>query len=268
MKKRGGALLGLAAVLLLLVGYLFGPAPLAAAEETKKLIFDKANLLTEDEYLKLNKLANELGAKRDTDIIIITTHNDQNLDVVAITEKFYDTQAPGYDKPHGNAVLLTLDMRNREVYLAGFYKAKDYLGDDRLDKIRGKITPDFSEGDYGQGFEKYIRTSYKYLGFKPGVNPDNIMFNIWFQLALALAIGAIVVGTMAARTGGRITVSRQTYEDGSTSGIVGKEDRYIRTTVTKQKIEKSSGSSSSSGGGGGGGITGGGHSHSGSRGSF
>lgn len=267
MKKRGG-LLGLAAVLLLLVGYLFSPAPfVTAAVETKKLIYDKANLLTEEEYIELNKLANELGAKRDTDIMIITTNNDQNLDVVVITEKFYDTQAPGYDKPHGNAVLLTLDMRNREVYLAGFYKAEYYLGDDRLDKIRGKITPDFSEGDYKQGFEKYIRTSYKYMDFKPGVNPDNILFNIWFQLIGALAIGAIVAGIMAARTGGRVTVSRRTYEDGSTSGIVGKEDRYIRTTVTKQKIEKSSGSSSS-GGGGGGGITGGGHSHSGSRGSF
>ncbi|MCM3041550.1 TPM domain-containing protein [Paenibacillus motobuensis] len=268
MKKRG-ALLGLAAIILLLVGYLFSPVPFAtAAVETKKLIYDKANLLTEEEYLELNKLANELGAKRDTDIMLITTNNDQNLDVVAITQNFYDNQAPGYDKPHGNTVLLTLDMRNREVYIAGFYNAKQYLGDDRVDKIRGKISSDLSAGNYKQAFEEYIQSSYEYMGIKPGVNPDNILFNIWFQLGGALAIGAIVVGIMAARTGGRVTVSRRTYEDGSTSGIVGKEDRYIRTTVTKQKIEKSSGSSSSSGGGGGGGITGGGHSHSGSRGSF
>jgi len=265
--KRKGALLGLTAVLLLLVGYLISPAPFAAAAiENKKLIYDKANLLSEEDYIEVNKMANEYGAKRDTDIIIITTNNDQNLDVVVITENFYDNQAPGYDKPHGNAVILTMDMRNHDVYLAGFYKAERYLDDGRLDKIRNKITSDFSEGHYKQGFEKYIKTSYKYMGFEPNVNPDNILFSIWFQLGGALVIGALVVGIMAARTGGRVTVNRHTYEDARTSGIVGKQDQYIRTTVTKQKIEKSSGSSSS--GGGGGGITGGGHSHSGSRGSF
>ena len=102
------------------------------------------------------------------------------------------------------------------------------------------------------------------MGFKPGVNPDNILFNIWFQLGGALVIGGIVVGLMAYRSGGRVTVNSHTYEDASTSGIVDRQDQYIRTTVTKRKIEKSSGSSS----GGGGGITGGGHSHSGSRGKF
>jgi uncharacterized protein len=103
------------------------------------------------------------------------------------------------------------------------------------------------------------------MGFKPGVNPDNILFNIWFQLGGALAIGGIVVGMMVYRSGGRVTVNRQTYEDASNSGILDRQDQYIRTTVTKHKIEKSSGSSSS---GGGGGVTGGGHSHSGSRGKF
>ncbi|MNE72309.1 hypothetical protein D3C80_1682370 [compost metagenome] len=104
------------------------------------------------------------------------------------------------------------------------------------------------------------------MGFEPGVNPDNILFNIWFQLGGALAIGGIVVGMMAYRSGGRVTVNRRTYEDASTSGIVDHQDRYIRTTVTKTKIEKSSGGGS--GGGGGGGVTSGGHSHSGSRGKF
>ncbi|WP_028551953.1 TPM domain-containing protein [Paenibacillus sp. UNC451MF] len=254
------------AVLFFFMVYLAVPAQIImAAMEEKTLIYDDAKLLTPEEYQALNTMANQYGVKRETDIIIITSNNDKNVDVKKMTENFYDEHGPGYDKSHGNAVILTLDMRNRDVYLAGFYKAEQLLGDGRLDKIRGKITSDLSSSNYKQAFETYIKTSYKYMGFKPGVNPDNVLFNVWFQLGGALAIGGIAVGIMAYRSGGRVTVNRQTYEDASSSGVLDRQDQYIRTTVTKHKIEKSSGRSS---GGGGGGITGGGHSHSGSRGKF
>lgn len=253
-------------VLLCLAAYLVIPFGTSAAAETKKLIYDEANLLTEEEYMELNAMANEYGAKRETDMIIITSNNPDNVDVKLMTQDFYDEQAPGYDKPHGNAVILTMDMRNRDVYLAGFYKAEELLDDGRLDRIREKITPNLTNGDYKLAFEKYIKTAHKYMGFKPGVDPDNPLFNFGFQLITALVVGGIVVGIMTYRSGGRVTVNRRTYEDASTSGIVDRQDQYLRTTTTKRKIERNT--SSSSGGGGGGGITGGGHSHSGSRGKF
>lgn len=265
--NRQGAFLAVLLLFLLLVV----PVPImAAAMEEKTLIYDDAKLLTPEQYHELNTMANQYGAKRETDIIILTSNNDQNVDVQKMTENFYDEHGPGYDKPHGNAVILTLDMKNRDVYLAGFYKAEQFLSDGRLDKIRGKITSALSSGNYKQAFENYIKTSYKYMGVKPGVDPDNVLFDIWFQLGGALAIGGIVVGIMASRSGGRVTVNQHTYEDASSSGILDRQDQYIRTTVTKHKIEKSSGRSSGGGGftGGGGGTTGGGHSHSGSRGKF
>lgn len=250
-------------VILLLVGISL-PGLAAAAGETKKLVYDEAGLLTQDEYNELNAMANEYGAERETDIIIYTSPNEAGADVMKMTQDFYDEMGPGYDKQHGNAVILTLDMNNREIYLAGFYKAKEYLGDSRLDKIRNRITPNLSDGNYEQAFATYIKTAHDYMGYKPGVNPDNILFKLWFQVIVAIAIGGGIVSWMAYNAGGRVTVQRQTYEDGSTSGVLDHRDQYIRTTVTRRKIEKSS----SGGGGGGGGTTGGGHSHSGSRGSF
>ena len=276
------------AILFFFVVYLAVPMELTAtAAELKTLIYDEAGLLDQEEYDELNVMANEYGAERETDIIILTSNNDNNIDVMQMTQDFYDEQAPGYDKPHGNAVILTMDMRNREIYLAGFYKAKEYLDDSRLDKIRDKITPDLANGDYGLAFGQYIQTAHEYLGIEPSVNsgvnsninsgnnssiypnensnvdPDNILFNGWFQLAVSLGLGGLIVGVMAYRSGGRVTVNRHTYEDASTSGILDRRDQYLRTTTTKRKIEKNNG-----GGGGGGGTTRGGHSHSGSRGSF
>lgn len=275
MKKKNRAFL----VVFLLFVFIFVafPHPIAAAEESeskttgKSLIYDEAGLLTQAQVDSLNVMANEYGAKRETDIIIYTTLNRENIDVEVLTEDFYDEHAPGYDQEYGNAVILTLDLHNRKMYLAGFYKAEEYLDDSRLDQIRSKITSDISRGDYELGFEKYIKTAYKYMGFRPGVNPENILFNIWFQLAVSVGLGGVIVGIMTYRSGGRITVNRQTYEDASTSGIIDRKDRYLRTTVTKRKIERNNNNNGPGGGGfggGGGGMTKGGHSHSGSRGSF
>ncbi|MGG1550461.1 TPM domain-containing protein [Paenibacillus ferrarius] len=260
---------GLLAALYLLVGCLAGltipVGSAAAADESKNLIFDQANLLSQQEKAELNALANQYGAERETDIIIFTSTNQANQDVQRITEDFYDDQAPGYDKAHGNAVILTMDMKNRQVYLAGFAKAEDSLDSGRLDKIREAISPDLTSGHYKQAFERYMTLAHKYMGFKPGVNPDNLLFALWFQVGAAVIIGGLIVGIMVYRSGGRITVNRATYEDSGASAVLDHADQYIRTTITKSKISKNDGGGS---GGGGGGVSSGGHSHSGSKGSF
>ncbi|WP_411344682.1 TPM domain-containing protein [Paenibacillus sp. WLX1005] len=232
---------------------------------TKTLVYDDANLLTTQQKQEITEMANQYGALRQTDFVVYTTNNDSNLDVVKLTEDLYDNKAFGYNQKYGSAAILTLDMRNRDIYLAGFGEAEQLLDDSRLDKIRDYITSDLSSGNYTTAFEKYIQRSYEYMGYRAGVNPDNWLFKFWFQAALAILVGVIIVWIMAYRSGGRVTVDRATYEDASASSLLDHYDRYINTTVTKQKIEKSS---SSSGGGGGGGTSSGGHSHSGSRGSF
>lgn len=260
----------LGAVLFFLVAYLMAPALMVRAADDKPLIFDEANLLSPEEREELNAMANEYGAERETDFMILTVNSVPNDDYETWTENFYDEYAPGYDKPHGNTVILTIVMSardgSRNVHLEGYYKAEKYLDAGRLLKIQNKIIPDLSRGNYKQAFEKFIKTAHRYMGFEPDMNPDNILFNLWFQLGSAAAIGAIAVGVMAYRSGGRVTVNSRTYEDTSTSGILNQQDRYVRTTVTKQKIERNT--SSGSGGGGGGGVSSGGHSHSSSSGKF
>ena len=238
-------------------------APVSAAE-IKPLVYDEAGLLTQEEAYELNALANEYGALRETDIMIVTIDSPDAYDVKEMTQDFYDDYGPGFDRWHGNTVILMLDMTHRELYIAGFYKAKEYLDDDRLDKIRDTITSDLSDGNYKLAFQTYIEKVDYYMGFPPGVNPDNLLYNLWIQLGISVVIGGGIVTLMVRRSGGRITVNSRTYENASTSGVLAHEDRYLHTSVSRRKIE----SSSSSSDGGGGGTTSGGHSHSGSRGSF
>ena len=237
-----------------------------AAADTKQNIYDFAFLLTDEEVAELEDLANTYGEKRETSFIILTTNDTGGKDIVDYAEDFYDKEAPGYDKPHGNTAILTIDMKNRDVYLAGFYKAEEYLDDSRLDLIREKITPDLTDGNYYDAFHTFIETSSKYMGIRPGVNPDNPLFNLWFQLLISIGVAGIVVGLMLYSSGGKITVNDRTYMDAGNSKVLDRRDAYLRTTVTKQR--KPSNNNNNGGGGGGGGVSRGGHSHSGSRGSF
>ncbi len=259
----------MAAVLLVLFLTLGSPMRLSAAAETaepvKQLIYDEAGLLQQDEYDELNLLANQYGAERETDMIIVT-YNVKGYDVMKFTQDFYDEMGPGFDKRHGNAVILSLNMSDRELYLAGFYKSKTYLSGARLNKIRDTISSDLTDGNYKLAFQKYIEKAHRYMGVHPSLNPDLFVFNVWVQLGFSLLVGWIIVKMMLRRSGSRKTVDAQTYEDGRTSGVLDYEDKYLHTSTSSRKIESSSSSSSSSSDGGG--TTSDGHSHSGSRGSF
>ena len=254
-------------MLLLMVFMMLSVYPLMASENVSQKVYDFGELLTAEEKDELEALSHAYSEKRQVDIIILTTTDTKGKDVVGYMEDFYDEQGLGYDKPHGNTAILTIDLQHREVYVAGFYKGEQYLDDSRCDLIRTKITPDLSEGNYYQAFHSFITLAYKYMGIRPGVNPDNILFEGWFQVLVALGVAGISVGIMAYRSGGQITTGGATYLDSSRSGVTDRRDVYVRTHTTKHK-KPSNNSGGGGGGGTGGGTTSGGHSHSGSRGSF
>nr|WP_245959381.1 TPM domain-containing protein [Neobacillus piezotolerans] len=296
-------------LVLMLMLLVFPLGILTANAETfdrNHFIYDYALLLTDDESAELQHAASELGKERETAFIIITLDGTNGKDIVQYVEDFYDEHGPGYDQPHGNTAILAIDMNERDVYLAGFKKAEQFLDDSRLDLIREELTPDLSGGQYFAAFSTFINRAYEYMGNEPDfgtgsytgngsdvgnggytgngfvgsphVNNDyefagqpstNIFFQWWFQLMVSLIVAGVVVLIMAYGAGGRVTVNAQTYMDGHRSKVVNQYDNFVRQTVTKQRKPSNNNHSRGGGvGGGGGGVTMGGHSHSGSRGKF
>lgn len=239
------------------------------ASTAKQRIYDFAQLLSPEQVKSLEALAAKHSEKRETDMIVLTSQDADGKDIVKYMEDFYDEKGLGYDKAHGNTVILTLDMGARDVYVAGFYKGEKYLDNQRSDLVRRKITSDLSEGDYYEAFSLFIKTSSKYMGFRPGANPNSPLYNIWIQLLISLGVGGIAVTTMTYKSSGRMTVNEGTYRDPSNSRIIERRDNYIRTRTSKtRKPSNNNSGGGSSFGGGGGGRSSGGHSHSGSRGKF
>ncbi|BEV38769.1 TPM domain-containing protein [Bacillus stercoris] len=229
----------------------------ARASESQQHVYDHAHLLSKTEIEKLESLSAELSAKRDTDFIIITTKSTNGEDIADYAGDFYDR----YGK--GSTAILTIDMADREVFISGYQKAEKYLDNSRLNSIRNTISSDLSNENYFKAFEAYIQLSYKDMGIKPGINPDNIFFTWWFQLIAAIAVGGIAVSIMLYQAGGKVTVNGNTYMDQRTSDVIDQYDTYIRTTVTRERKPSNDKDSGSDGG-----VTKGGTSYSGSRGSF
>lgn len=251
----------------IIIIYLLGGVSLAIGED-KNRIFDFADLLNKEEKQDLEVLAKKYSKKRETDFIILTISEPGGVDIVDYVEDFYDEKGLGYDKTHGNVAILTIDMENRDIYLAGFYEAEKYLDDHRLDKIRNRIGPALSSGNYYDAFRDFLNTANRYMGVRPGVNPDNILFNLYFQILASLILAGGIVGALAYNSGGKSGAYAASYEDYDNTRIISRHDTFIRSSVSRRKkpSDKSSGGGSSFGGGGG--VTKGGHSHSGSRGKF
>ena len=243
---------------------LFGSISAGAQEQR---IYDDANLLTAEQVKALETQAEEYFNEWQTDFIIITTEDADDLDIMVYMQNFTDELAEQFNRPEDNMTVFAIDMKSRDFYLSGFGLGKEYLDSGRLDMINQRVTPYLSDGNYYKAFETFFEKSDEYLGVRPGVNPESIFLNTFFQLAVAAGLGGIIVFFMAYNSGGRVTVTSGTYMDQNNSKIVQQRDNYVRKTVTKRK--KPSNNNSGGGGfGGGGGMSGGGRSHSGSRGSF
>ncbi|WP_405100529.1 TPM domain-containing protein [Oceanobacillus sp. FSL H7-0719] len=230
-------------------------------------IYDDANLLTDEEIADLEEKAAVYYDEWKTDFIVITSNDADGKHIKDFMGDFTDDLAEQFDRAQDNMVVITMNMKTRDFYVSGFGIGKKYLDDKRIDDTVNKISPFLSKGDYYKAFDTFFDWTENYLGVSTDINPNSLFFNTFVQLAIAIGLAGLIVFFMAYSSGGRVTVTNNTYMDHENTRVVRQHDRFIRKTVTKRKKP----SNNSSGGGrpgGGGGMTGGGRSYSGGGGKF
>ena len=155
-----------------------------------------------------------------------------------------------YGEKYKNCIILTIDLsENRYANITSQNELKTKLDNERRILALKKFQPMLSKGNYYDAYEKYMNTVNHYQKIKPGINPDNIFLKTWFQLILALAIGGITITIMIYNSGGKITVTGQTYFDKEGSRTVSKHDHYTHTRTTRTKRETRNNNSSGGSGG-------------------
>lgn len=267
------------------------------AEAPRPHVYDEAGLFSDYERADLEEQCITYGEDVGLEIMILT-HNDPNaIYAEDYIEDFEDKL------PVGDRVYLLIDLYNRDVFIEGYGKAETYIHSKRIDKILDEIVPDLSDGNYYAACLTYIKRSAEYMKDDSELNYDHnysktpqnsnpnapyydetwptdrypdyttrpasssFFTNVWVQLIISIIIGAVVVGLMAYNSGGRMTAGSSNYLDHGRSGLIGRRDDYIRTTVTRVKKPSSNNTGSHAKGGFNssgfrGGVSSGGRSHS------
>lgn len=254
----------LSSIVLLLIIILSILIPLKAnASEYKLNVNDSANLLSVSQVENLNTLLRKYSDKYGIDIVVLTVKGLEGKSDRNYLEDYVDSalDAGIYSE---NITILQFDTDSRYCTIQAYGSCEQIIDDDNIEYILDVVAPQISDHNYYNAFSDFAEgVNHYYDNPRYEFRREPFYLKTWFQLVAAIAIGGIVVGSMAYHSQGRNTVNNHTYLDERRSGIVAKRDIYIRTSVTKVKkpsTNENGGGGRSSGGGG---FSGGGRSHSG-----
>lgn len=214
----------------------------------KQRVFDEANIFSAQEIEQLEAEAQAYSVKQKTDFIIVTLReNYSNSALKDHLGNFYEEEKLGFDRGHGSASLLGIDVGSREVYIDNYYRASEYLDNYRTDLVLDDMMDDLKNDNFYEASKQFLVSANEYMKYVTWVKPNNLFLKSYVQLIIALIIAGLVVWRMVYTSGGKVTTNLQTYLNPKTTRVRRRKDRYIRTTVTRRRKP----SSRSSGGGGG-----------------
>lgn len=229
----------------------------AFADTGEQRVYDKAGLLGAQEIETLEALSREIGQRYNASIYMLTDKSSNGLSRKRYIEDFADQM----EVTNSTIIFVNMEEGDRGVEIQGYGTNEFYMNDSRIEHVLDKIVPYLSAGEYYTALTTFLEQTETYLGRNP--KEDSLLANSWFQLAVSLAVGGIVVAIMAVHSGGKVTVNERTYLDSSRSKVIARHDDFVRTATTRVRRPQSN-----SGGRGGGGVSMGGRSHSGGGRSF
>lgn len=259
MKKRILSLLLALCMTVLLAGGVYA----LASEPQLPYVTDAAELLSDDDELKLTQMALQVEDTYDVGVYMVIVEDYRAFDPSGVYEATYGiyheyTMGVG-DRREGIMLLLSMDARDYALFRYG-EKTAYAFNDYGLAKLEEEFLDNFAENDWVGGFEDYIRACASFLesaeAGKPVSKSPVTMLLLFAAISLLIAaiVCAVLVGQMK-------TVHKKTSAEGYAVGAVHLTDQYdqfTHRTETRRKIERSSssGSGHSESGGGGSGRSG------------
>jgi len=232
--------------------------------DTTERVFDYADVLSDAEEDSLREVIAQKEVETRSDIVIVTLNEtleeyvkpyeeiigpvSTDKWVMVYADNFYEEHKFGFDKPIGDGTLL----------VDNWYREPDgWVYSWML--TSGRVRDTFSEGmidyvvDYSLAvvedspYEAYYRFVSEYENTY--IQDDGEVYNPMVLLLGSFVIAAIFFAVNCIGRRGKKTTTSSTYVAGGRPVIRLREDHFIRTSVTKTRIQ----TDSSSGGGGGGG---------------
>lgn len=252
--------------------------------ETER-VFDYADVLTDEEEDGLRKLIAQREQQTQCDIILVVMN--ESLEEYAKgyfpesygeewamikADNFYDEHGFGWNKyqesDDGDGILL-LDNWYREsdgkvhTWISTSGKVYDEFSVSMINSVLDAVYDYDIEAEPYMAYRAYVDAFYNEMLIANGSMARNAIECPWgLVLGVPLVVAIVFILINLSGKEGKKTTQVNTYVAGVGRPVFKvNENRFIRKSVTRRHIERSSGSSHS--GGGGGHISSGGHSHGG-----
>lgn len=237
-------------------------------------VYDYAEVLTPDEEEYLEDLIATYEKKSQCDLVLVTIDKEVGQSdaewtnsMVNIADDFYDQNAFGYDKPHGDGALLLDNWYHAGqndsqagTWLSTSGKLEYAIGESEEKNIFRALDDGFETSTvdaYAQALKKTAQYGMDDSVKEPFQFPWLIVFIV------PLIVALIYMAANMKQAPGVDTTSSTTYVPGGQPYIKTSRDDFIRKTVSKVKIETESSSRSGGGGSYGHHTSSGGYSHGG-----
>ena len=239
----------------------------AAAEQTGaqlSYVTDAAGLLSENENMLLEKMAESVSKKYGVGVYIVTVEDYRDFHsegVYKATYTIYHECTMG-EGPNRDGIMLLLSMDDRDWAMFCYGSRCEYAfnsyGQQKLEKV---FLDNFGENDWYGGFEDYVKECSVYLekGFRRKARPGELVLSAPYRDRSFPAGSSRGRRCDMAENG--YCIKKATANDYVSAGLrlTEQTDRFTHKTTSSRKIERSSSSSGSSyseSGGGGSGRSG------------
>ncbi len=246
----------------------------------KPRLVDNADLLMSYEKEDLTKKLDEISAKHQCNIAVLTVYSHSGP-IQDFADDYFDYNGFGADY-NGSGILFMLSMEDREWAISTSGSAITAFTDYGQEYMVKKMMGDLSDGYYGDAFSTYIDvcdylldiysqgTAFDVDYKAPRTTGDYVRM-ILISLAIGLAVAFIPLLFMASElTTVKMSTGANDYQSKNGINISLRQDIFERKVLNKTQIQQSSGSRSGGSSGGGSSIhtSSSGSSHGGSHGHF
>lgn len=239
------------------------------AERLQPRLVDGADILTDSEEAQLLSKLDKASEELQFDIVIATSLGLSDY-IRDVADDYYDYNGFGFG-PSADGCVLLVDMEGRDWWISTCGYGITALTDAGIQYIGDQFEDDLTNGDYYDGFEKYVdlvedfviqaRTDVPYDTGNLPKEGYNWFIGIMFSLGAGFLIGLVSVLVMKGKLKSvRRQTAAQDYLVPGSMNVTLSRDMFLYRNVTRRaKPKESSGGSSthssssgrSHGGGGG-----------------
>ena len=216
-------------------------------------VYDYADVLTDEEEQKLREYIAQKEPEIQADIVLVTISEPMESRSISwekammnYADDFYDENNYGYNGVHGNGVLLLDNYFEGQAgsWLSTCGNVYEAFGDYEINQVLDAVYYGLDDGAY-KAYKAYIDTTCYWM---PSTSASTLSIPIILVISFVVALVYALVHLHQKKA--QDTTQANTYVAGGKPVMNIQRDDFIRKSVTKRHIERSSSSGSSGGRGG------------------